>query len=64
MQLHTLVARYEIDRSHAPDSIHALLDYYQTKYISQEIDLVVYREIFRCLDKEGAVSSHDQFCKV
>jgi hypothetical protein len=64
MLMNTLVASYENERRHAPDSIHALLDYYQMKYISQEIDLLVYKEIYRFLNKEGAVSSHDQFHRV
>ncbi|MDY0406196.1 YppF family protein [Virgibacillus sp. 179-BFC.A HS] len=37
----------------------ALLDFYQSKYIAQQIDILEYKSIFGYLSGRGAVSAHD-----
>ncbi|WP_099157218.1 YppF family protein [Virgibacillus ndiopensis] len=59
MQLTELIESYERDSKRRFESINQLLDHYQNKYITEEIDLLAYREIYNFLDKQGATSSHE-----
>ncbi|WP_100011440.1 YppF family protein [Lentibacillus sediminis] len=59
MMLNDLLAAYEIERHHGPDSLNDVLDFYQKKYISGEIDIISYRNIYYYLNKEGAESAHE-----
>ncbi|MFC2949948.1 YppF family protein [Virgibacillus sediminis] len=59
MRIAELLDAYELEKTHAPESFNDLLDYYQQKYISGEIDIIMYRRIYSCLDAEGAVSAHE-----
>lgn len=57
--LKQLIKSYQKEKSQAPQSIHALLDYYQQKYIIGEISIRDYKNIFACLHKEGAISAFE-----
>ena len=51
--LEILQKAYQNEKKHSPQSIHALLDYYQHKYITDEITIADYKDIFSCLHREG-----------
>ena len=55
--LEILLNAYKEEKKHSPASIHALLDYYQHKYITGEIPITDYKDIFSYLHKEGAISA-------
>lgn len=57
--LEHLIETYESEKKEELQSIHALLDYYQQKYIIGEITINDYKDIFACLHKEGAVSAFE-----
>ncbi|MEN1970353.1 YppF family protein [Lentibacillus sp. N15] len=59
MQLYELAQAYEHNRGVAYQSINQLLDFYQQKYISGDIDITTYQEVFHVLHEQGATSSHD-----
>ncbi|GAB3060290.1 YppF family protein [Virgibacillus ainsalahensis] len=59
MPINELLAAYESERKHSPETINNLLDFYQKKYIIGEIDIQHYRDIYFYLHKEGATSAHD-----
>jgi hypothetical protein len=59
MLISELVHTYQDECNHTPASVNDLLDYYQKKYINDEIDITYYREIYLFLQKQGAVSSHE-----
>lgn len=59
MLVSELVHTYQNERNHTPASMNELLDYYQQKYINDEIDINYYREIYIFLSKQGAISSHE-----
>jgi hypothetical protein len=57
--LEILQKAYQNEKKHSPQSIHALLDYYQHKYITDEITIADYKDIFSCLHREGAISAYE-----
>ncbi|RDW18250.1 hypothetical protein CWR48_11740 [Oceanobacillus arenosus] len=59
MLIHELVHAFASERNYTPDSVNQLLDFYQHKYILEEIDIKNYRRIFDCLHKQGAISAHE-----
>ncbi|QKY68569.1 YppF family protein [Lentibacillus sp. CBA3610] len=59
MSIFELITIFEMDRNQPPESINALLDFYQQKYITGEIDITYYRKIYHYLDRQGAISSHE-----
>ncbi|SFD37821.1 YppF-like protein [Lentibacillus persicus] len=59
MSIFELITIFETDRERPPESIDALLDFYQQKYIAGEIDILAYRKIYHYLHRQGAVSSHE-----
>ncbi|ALX50583.1 hypothetical protein AOX59_08630 [Lentibacillus amyloliquefaciens] len=59
MSIFELITIFETDRNQPPESINALLDFYQQKYITGEIDIIAYRKIYYYLHRQGAVSSHE-----
>lgn len=59
MLIHDLVDRYTKERKYSPDSVNDILDYYQHKYISGEIDLKSYKQIFAYLHRKGATSAYE-----
>ena len=59
MLINELILNYETDRKEAPKTLNDILDYYQNKYISGEIDIKVYREIYNFLHQQGAISAHE-----
>ncbi|MFC3040642.1 YppF family protein [Virgibacillus xinjiangensis] len=60
MRITELLDAYELEKNHAPETFDDLLDYYQQKYISGEIDISKYRRIYSRLNAEGAVSAHER----
>lgn len=50
---------YETEKKVAPANLNALLDFFQGKYVHGEIDIRHYKDIYKYLHKEGAVSSHE-----
>ncbi len=59
MSIFELITTFETDRNQPPDSINALLDFYQQKYIHSEIDINEYRKIYHYLYRQGATSAHE-----
>ena len=59
MVISELVDAYQNECNQTPDSVNDLLDYYQKKYIKDEIDVNYYREIYMFLSKQGAFSAHE-----
>lgn len=59
MLISELVHTYQSERNHTPASVNDLLDYYQRKYINEDIDVIYYREIYMFLSKQGAISAHE-----
>ncbi|GIO25729.1 YppF family protein [Ornithinibacillus bavariensis] len=59
MLIHELITIYEAERKESPKTLNDLLDYFQRKYIAEEIDIKSYREIFNLLHQEGATSAHE-----
>ncbi|RDW19936.1 YppF family protein [Oceanobacillus chungangensis] len=59
MLIHELVHAFASERNYTPDSVDQLLDFYQNKYIAQEIDIKNYRRIFEYLHKQGAISAFE-----
>lgn len=59
MHVNELITLYVVDRNEPPATIDHLLDFYQYKYISEEIDLGEYMKIYYYLNKQGATSAHD-----
>jgi len=54
-----LITIFEMERNQPPESINALLDFYQQKYITGEIDINDYRKIYHYLYRQGAISAHE-----
>jgi len=59
MYVKELMTLYETDRNEPPATINHLLDFYQCKYISGQIDLSEYMKIYYYLTKHGATNAHD-----
>ncbi|GAB3789988.1 YppF family protein [Virgibacillus kimchii] len=60
MLISELVDMYQNECNHTPASVNDLLDYYQRKYINDEIDITYYREIYMFLSRQGAISAHEK----
>lgn len=54
-----LLIMYEQAREEKPESINNLLDFFQEKYIAEEISIKDYRAIFSQLHEQGATSAHE-----
>lgn len=54
-----LITKFETERNQPLQTINELLDYYQHKYITGEININDYRNIFACLHNEGASSAFE-----
>ncbi|WP_245799183.1 YppF family protein [Virgibacillus siamensis] len=59
MSIFELISIFEMERNQPPESINALLDFYQRKYVSSEIDLDEYRNVYYYLYRQGAISAHE-----
>lgn len=59
MSIYELITDFEMERNQSPESINALLDFYQQKYITSEIDINEYRKVYYYLHKQGAISAHE-----
>ncbi|SHG22511.1 YppF family protein [Ornithinibacillus halophilus] len=59
MLIQKLVTEYQRERNQEPNTLNDLLDYYQKKYITGEIDVKDYREIYDFLHQQGATSAHE-----
>ncbi|MFC0301672.1 YppF family protein [Virgibacillus soli] len=59
MFINKLISNYEIERNQTPETMDNLLDFYLSKYIREEIDIVEYWNIFSYLSERGAVSAYD-----
>ncbi|MFC4559243.1 YppF family protein [Virgibacillus kekensis] len=59
MSIYDLINDYETERKQAPESINAILDFYQKKYISGDIDITEYRAVYHYLHRQGAISAHE-----
>ncbi|WP_164669522.1 YppF family protein [Virgibacillus doumboii] len=59
MSIFELITIFEMERNQPPESINALLDFYQQKYIASEIDINEYRKIYYYLHRQGAISAHE-----
>jgi len=59
MYVDKLYTTYEHDRNQQPESVDHLLDFYQEKYIAEEIDIKAYRTIYFHLHEQGAKSAHE-----
>ncbi|WP_026905711.1 YppF family protein [Paucisalibacillus globulus] len=59
MLINELISNYETDRKEAPKTLNDILDFYQNKYISGDIDIKVYRDIYNFLHQQGATSAHE-----
>lgn len=58
MLVNELIVLYERDRNEPPATMNNLLDFYQSQYISEKINLQEYRQIYQYLVKNGAISAH------
>jgi len=54
-----LITIFETERHQPPESINALLDFYQQKYITGDININDYRKIYHYLHRQGAISAHE-----
>ena len=54
-----LVTEYEAVRKETPKTLNDILDYFQWKYITGEIDIKTYRDVYNFLHQKGATSAHD-----
>lgn len=59
MQLDDLEQVYKQDNGKASPTVNQLLDFYQKKYINNDIDIITYKNVFRLLHDQGAISSHE-----
>lgn len=59
MFINKLITNYEAERNQSPESINDLLDFYQKKYVYEEIDIVEYWRILAYLYDRGASSAHE-----
>ncbi|MUK90139.1 hypothetical protein GMD78_17335 [Ornithinibacillus sp. L9] len=59
MLVNELITVYESERKESPRTLNDLLDYFQKKYISGEIDIKSYRDIYNFLHQQGATSAHE-----
>ncbi|PAV29229.1 hypothetical protein CIL05_12595 [Virgibacillus profundi] len=59
MLINEITSVFESQHKQSPESVNDLLDYYQKKYIAEEIDIKDYRRIYFQLHKQGAVSAHE-----
>ncbi|MFD1361032.1 YppF family protein [Lentibacillus salinarum] len=59
MSIFELITIFETERNRPPESINALLDFYQQKYIIGDIDINNYRKIYLYLHHQGAISAHE-----
>ncbi|TMN23075.1 hypothetical protein FH966_09400 [Lentibacillus cibarius] len=59
MSIFELITIFERERNEPPASINALLDFYQHKYITGDIDISHYRNIYHYLHRQGAISAHE-----
>ncbi|GAA0447493.1 MAG: YppF family protein [Bacillota bacterium] len=59
MYIDQLIQMYQHERNQSPNSMNDILDYYQKKYVTGEIDIVMYREIYSFLKIQGASSAHE-----
>ncbi|APC47484.1 YppF family protein [Virgibacillus halodenitrificans] len=59
MLINELITAYKEEKDRLPTSMNDLLDYYQQKYITGEIDIAYYRETYYFLFKKGAVSAYE-----
>ncbi|CDQ40668.1 MULTISPECIES: YppF family protein [Virgibacillus] len=59
MYIDQLIQMYHHEKNQLPNSMNDILDHYQKKYITGEIDIVKYREIYSFLKIQGAISAHE-----
>ncbi|HLR62879.1 MAG TPA: YppF family protein [Lentibacillus sp.] len=59
MSIFELITIFETERHQPPESINALLDFYQQKYITGDININDYRKIYHYLHRQGAISAHE-----
>lgn len=59
MLINELVTDYEMERRESPKTLNDILDYYQKKYITGEIDIRFYRDVYNYLHQQGATSAHE-----
>ncbi|MFD2761755.1 YppF family protein [Lentibacillus juripiscarius] len=59
MSIFELITIFEGERNEPPESINALLDFYQHKYITGQIDICHYWKVYHYLHRQGAISAHE-----
>lgn len=59
MPIEKIAIDFKMERRATAASINDLLDYYQKQYITGEIDIKDYHQIYSYLHKQGAVSAHE-----
>ncbi|MEC5423641.1 YppF family protein [Virgibacillus sp. C22-A2] len=59
MLIDELITVYKLERKQAPKTMNDLLDLFQKKYITGEIDINYYRKIYYFLNEEGATSAYE-----
>lgn len=59
MGIFELITIYETEQNRPPESINALLDFYQQKYVLDKIDINEYQKVYCYLYKQGAISAHE-----
>ncbi|OZU87972.1 hypothetical protein CIL03_14820 [Virgibacillus indicus] len=59
MPIGKIAVDFKIERKASQTSVNDLLDYYQKQYITGEIDIKDYHQIYSYLHKQGAVSAHE-----
>ncbi|GGK07158.1 hypothetical protein GCM10007063_32060 [Lentibacillus kapialis] len=59
MSIFELITIFEMERDRPPESMNALLDFYQQKYITGDINIRDYRKIYHYLHRQGAISAHE-----
>ncbi|KGX92662.1 hypothetical protein N781_15190 [Pontibacillus halophilus JSM 076056 = DSM 19796] len=60
MRLNELEAAFKERKEHSPRSADELLDYCQHQYMSGNLEVNSYRQLFQKLTEKGAHSSHEQ----
>lgn len=59
MHIDELLLIFKQETKYKPASIHHVLDFFQSKYITGKINVKRYRDIYHCLHEQGAISAHE-----
>ncbi|MBP1969016.1 hypothetical protein J2Z83_001119 [Virgibacillus natechei] len=59
MLMNEIMDAYEQEKKRSPKTTNDLLDFYQNKYITGDININYYQRIYHCLREKGAISAHE-----